>query len=97
VNGATQIRAGVVRPEIVVPSGDRAPAGKEHAAGGRLEIGSTVRVIRDPCFGRLGRVTALPQEPAAIETGALVRVLRVALAGGEETVLPRANVELIEE
>jgi hypothetical protein len=60
-----------------------------------MEVGSTVRVIREPFFGRLGQVTALPSEPALIETGARVRVLDIALEGGTETTLPRANVELV--
>ncbi len=96
VNGATQIRAGVMRPEIVVPAG--AGTGPQNGAGssGIMEIGSTVRVIREPFFGRLGRVTALPPEPVTIETGARVRVLKLALEGGQETTLPRANVELME-
>ena len=97
-NGATQIRAGVMRPEIVVPSEEAAPAAKEKDAGasGRMEIGSTVRIIREPYFGGLGRVTGLPSEPVRIETGARVRVLTVALDAGSEATLPRANVELIQ-
>ena len=55
INGATQIRAGVIRPEIVVPLGvDARP--REAAAGeeGLLEIGTRLRVVRDPYFGLLG-------------------------------------------
>jgi hypothetical protein len=97
VNGATQIRAGVLRPEIVVPAAGAAGAGAPSDAGsvGRMDAGSTVRIIREPYFGILARVSELPSEPARIETGALVRVLRVELEGGEEITLPRANVELI--
>src|SRR5262249_50719621 len=39
VNGATQIRAGVIRPEVVVPHGDDAPARANGAAHG-LEPGA---------------------------------------------------------
>ena len=98
VNGATQIRAGVLRPEILVPAAD--PAGDRSAdaaaASGQMDVGSTVRIIREPHFGALGRVSKLPSEPGTIQTGARVRVLRVSLEGGEEITLPRANVELIE-
>ena len=96
VNGTTQIRAGVMRPEIVIPlKADRrdvAPAIVE----GRLAIGSPVRVIRDPYFGLIGRVTALPPEPRTLQSGSKARVLEVTFESGEGVIIPRANVELIE-
>lgn len=96
VSGATQIRAGVVRPEIIVPlegeAGEAPPA--EPDAG--LAVGSQVRVIRAPHFGRIGEVVALPPELRALETEALVRVLVVRFADdGAEATVPRANVERI--
>jgi hypothetical protein len=101
INGATQIRAGVVRPEIVIPlaseTGGLASDAEDGAAEGILEVGSSVRIIREPYFGRLGRVTELPVELQNLETEARVRVLRVELKNGEQTTLPRANVEAIEE
>ena len=101
INGATQIRAGVVRPEILIPLMSEGAASESDAvdrdAGGLLEVGSSVRIIREPYFGQLGRVTELPVELQSLETEAQVRVLRVELTGGEQTTLPRANVEAIEE
>ena len=101
INGATQIRAGVVRPEIVIPLSsetERAVSdAADSAAEGILEVGSSVRIIREPYFGELGRVTALPVELQNLETEAQVRVLRVELADGQQTTLPRANVEAIEK
>ena len=101
INGATQIRAGVVRPEIVIPLvSDTIGTEEEEKDGsleGVLEIGSLVRIIREPYFGQLGRVTELPVELQNLETEAQVRVLRVELADGQQTTLPRANVEAIEE
>ena len=99
INGATQIRAGVVRPEIVIPLvSDAAETGaeKDGSVEGILEVGSSVRIIREPYFGKLGRVTELPVELQNLETEAQVRVLRVELEDGEQTLLPRANVETIE-
>jgi hypothetical protein len=94
VSGATQIRAGVLRPEILVPlEGDA----REHAAGtdgGSLEVGTFVRVIRQPWFGRLGRVVQLPSELGALDTEARVRVLVVEFTDdGTRATVPRANVE----
>ncbi len=61
-----------------------------------LTIGTTIRVIREPHFGRLGKVVALPPELVALETEAKVRVLEVDFGDGTRTILPRANVEMIE-
>jgi len=101
INGATQIRAGVVRPEILIPfvpeSASSASDAVDSEKEGVLEVGSPVRIIREPYFGRLGRVTELPVELQNLETEAQVRVLRVKLENGEQTTLPRANVEAIEK
>ena len=101
INGATQIRAGVVRPEIVIPlvsdAAETVEEAKDGSVEGVLEVGSSVRIIREPYFGKLGRVTELPVELQNLETEAQVRVLRVELEGGQQTTLPRANVEAIEE
>ena len=101
INGATQIRAGVIRPEIIVPLPDaeQALTGKEEMEfqPQALDIGTPIRVIRVPYFGMLGEVTALPPELQLIETGAKVRVLEAKLETGETVILPRANVEMIEE
>lgn len=126
VNGATQIRAGVVRPEIVIPWSDEAervestkrelsvPSTQYSVLGqpdklgsvgvlpeiapsaGYLQPGATVRIIRDPYFGMLGTVSALPSEPQVLGSGSKARVLEVRLVAGERVVVPRANVELLE-
>ncbi len=96
VSGATQIRAGVMRPEILVPLEGFAgnPTADDHAGG--LEIGSLLRVIREPYFGRIGKVVELPPELRALESEAEVRVLVVQFADDDtRAVIPRANVELI--
>ena len=100
VNGTTQIRAGVMRPEIVIPL-DAGPAEEGEAsppqATSQLGLESPVRIIRDPYFGLIGRVAALPPEPQVLDSGSRARVLEVELASGQRVTVPRANVELIEE
>lgn len=96
VNGATQIRAGVMRPEIIIPVDDSVPNEPQRYETGQLEIGRPVRIIRDPYFGLIGEVAALPPEPAALESGSRARVLEVLLDSGDSITIPRANVELIE-
>lgn len=101
VNGATQIRAGVMRPEVVVPL---TPAARQRLSefdvqkqeSGLLELGRPVRIIRDPYFGLIGEVAGLPPEPRVLGSGSKARVLEVQLGTGERVVIPRANVELIE-
>jgi hypothetical protein len=98
INGATQIRAGVIRPEIIIPRPGKvmAKVGVEESDESNLEVGSRVRAIREPHFGKLGEVTSLPVELRVLESEAKVRVLGVKFDDGGEDVIPRANVELIE-
>tara|TARA_R110002095_G_scaffold67111_2_gene57035 strand:- start:5176 stop:6312 length:1137 start_codon:yes stop_codon:yes gene_type:complete len=101
VNGTTQIRAGVMRPEIVIPldKHTKSAAGskaKQTAALGILEKGVAVRIIRDPYFGLLGEVGEMPTELRTLESGSESRVLEVVLHTGNKVIVPRANVELIE-
>jgi hypothetical protein len=95
INGATQIRAGVIRPEVIVPLPDLNTGNPKAEHASELKIGSPIRVIREPYFGRLGTVTALPAQLVVLESGTEVRVLRAKLADGEEVTVPRANVEII--
>jgi len=102
ISGATQIRAGVIRPEIIISRADQIVApqsapGKGDAEGPTgLKIGDQVRIIRDPQFGRLGHVVALPPELTKIETESEVRVLQVRFSDNAVVTIPRANVEIIE-
>jgi hypothetical protein len=94
INGATQVRAGALRPEIISRVSDSSGS-HNHVLGTGLVVGSRVRLIRVPYFGMHGIVTELPHELVSIETGAFARVARVALAdGGHEVLVPRANLEM---
>ncbi|MBT3342559.1 MAG: hypothetical protein HN712_17355 [Gemmatimonadetes bacterium] len=97
ISGATQIRAGVLRPEIIVPSLDGEGVSTESGQAGGMGEGDSLRVIRAPYFGRIGRVVELISELRQVESGATVRVLEVEFEDGERAVVPRANVELIAE
>lgn len=101
VNGTTQIRAGVMRPEIIIPqkisSTKFAEFDEEDIFGGGLKPGTPIRLIREPYFGALGKVVSLPVELQKLETGSEVRVLEAELEDGRRVIVPRANVEIIEE
>ena len=103
INGATQIRAGVMRPEIIVPRPElttKEPGDlqekKEFLKQGLLP-GTPIRIIREPYFGALGVVSKLPVPLKKIETESDVRVLEAELEDGKQVIIPRANVEIIEE
>ncbi|MBI3990426.1 MAG: hypothetical protein HY347_12525 [candidate division NC10 bacterium] len=109
-SGATQIRAGVIRPEVIIPldqapdpKSPPSPLSKRGARGdfppeeGGMSVGDTVRIIREPYFGLIARVKELPPEPRQIATESKVRVLIASLPDGHDVIIPRANVELIEE
>ena len=97
VNGSTQIRAGVIRPEIVIPLTVEDAMGskseKDTASG--ISAGSMVRVIRAPYFGDIGTVVSLPSKLQQMESETMVRVAEVEI-GGETLVIPRANLEMVE-
>jgi len=100
INGATQIRAGVIRPEIVIALKDTEVKGLveegEETSGG-MAPGTPIRVIRDPYFGAIGHVVSLPVELQVVETESDVRVVEIELEDGRRVIVPRANVEIIEE
>lgn len=99
INGATQIRAGVTRPELIIPLAQDAttkPADEDYMAG-VLQVGTLIRAIREPFFGRIGKCSGLPVELTELPSEAKVRVLEVVFEDGEKATLPRANVELINQ
>jgi hypothetical protein len=98
VNGATQIRAGVIRPEVIIPLEESAAAPIERPDSGHaLDIGTPIRIIREPYFGELAAVAGLPPELTEIPSGAMVRVLNATLSDGRTVTVPRANVEILEQ
>ena len=96
INGATQIRAGVIRPEIVIPidSGNSDNDSESQIPEG-IKEGSTVRVIRSPNFGKIGKVISLPSELNKMESETMVRVAEINI-NGKNILIPRANLEMVE-
>jgi len=95
INGATQIRAGVIRPEIFIPHDKPvADIGEELAKG--MMSGTKVRIIREPYFGKIGTVKSLPVHLQEIDTMSKVRIIEVTI-DEKDVIVPRANVEIIEE
>ena len=95
INGATQIRAGVIRPEIVVPIESRDGDNSSSSVQEGIQEGSLVRVIRSPNFGKIGTVTSLPAELHKMESETMVRVAEINI-DGKDYLIPRANLEMVE-
>ena len=62
INGATQIRAGVIRPEVIIPIAGATPLADAATETKGMDAGSPVRIIRNPYFGdkmlKCGKVTS---------------------------------------
>ncbi len=104
INGATQIRAGVIRPEIIIPFSSEQLDKMEGVAVSDIqeetkgvETGSKIRAIRAPYFGKIGDVVELLPETQQLESESKARVLKVKFKNDEIAIIPRANVEIIEE
>lgn len=97
LSGITQVRAGAIRPEVVIPHPNQTPHQEKASSAdqGGLVRGRTVRLIRHPYFGQIGTVQDLPSEPRTIGTGARARVAVVLLENGSAVEVPRANVEIL--
>lgn len=97
INGATQIRAGVIRPEVIIPvkADLKKDSPKQEIIG--MDIGTEVRIIRAPYFGMIGSVSGLPHKLQKLESGSLARVAKIKIwETKKEVLLPRANLEMIE-
>ena len=96
INGATQIRAGVMRPEIIIPINEELSTDKnEDNEDFIVSVGSKVRIIREPHFGRVGIVTDLPFKPIVLDTGTKARVAEIKLNDNKKYLVPRSNLEVI--
>ena len=97
INGATQIRAGVIRPEIVIPlsiSDSNQDSITSEKSGGMI-VDSLVRVIRSPNFGKIGKVIDLPTELRKMESETMVRVAIIEI-NQKQVEIPRSNLDVVE-
>ena len=96
INGSTQIRAGVIRPEVIIPSDKINSKSRDYKESDlAISDGSLIRVIRRPFFGKVGKVKSLPPELKKMESETLVRVAEIEFEDGSIEIIPRANLEMI--
>jgi hypothetical protein len=105
VNGSTQVRAGVVRPEIVLSNpggGDDKSRPKlledclleRERERGEVALGAKVRIVRNPKFGQWGKIVNLPEAPVRLATEACLPSAEVELEDGLTVFVPLANLEV---
>jgi hypothetical protein len=97
INGSTQMRAGVMRPEVIIPRDDltiedcrRTPSNSKE-----LGIGRRVRILGGQYFGRVGLVSSSPRL-TRLETGSETQTFKVELEVLGSKLIPRSNIELLD-
>ena len=95
INGATQIRAGVMRPEVIINLDSHNKNINYNNDESLILVNSKVRIIRDPFFGLIGTVSNLPKDLVKMKTETMVRAAEVTLEDGSKKIIPRANLEVI--
>jgi hypothetical protein len=93
LNPLLQMRWDVRRPEVVIPL----PAeGKPPVAGygGRLDVGTRVRVLRAPYENAIGQVVSFPSQPHRLDSG--IRTLGAIVdLDGTRAFAPFENLEIV--
>ena len=87
--GVTQIRAGVIRPELIGP-----PVMNVADAGPGPSGERRVKIIRGKYMGQEGTIEEEPPAPQPVSSGVSALVYRVKLfSSGDAVIVPRVNVE----
>ncbi|MBQ0105333.1 MAG: hypothetical protein KBT47_04765 [Armatimonadetes bacterium] len=92
VNGATQIRAGVIRPEIIKSSDNSENTVLNNNTS--LRIGSQIRIMSEPYLCRYGTVTKIFDKPIQLETGTFANCIEAKI-DNRIVIIPRTNIEII--
>jgi hypothetical protein len=101
LNGHTQVRAGTIRPEVILPLGERVVPDLPDAdlqvvrSRGMVTPGTTVRIIRRSHFGQYGQVVAISSRPRSLETEVSLYTVDVELADGTVITVAENNVEAV--
>jgi len=98
LNGQTQLRRGLQRPEIIIPlittGGANRPAARFE--GPLLpRVGSIVRLLNPTYLGAVGQVVSLPASRRGIHPGQLERLAKVDVQG-TTLVLPFTDIEVLD-
>lgn len=95
ISGRTQVRAGAIRPELIIHEADHSEVQIKEEMTMEPSIGSMVRVVRGDDFGMVGTVSEIPDELHTLESGVKARTLKVRLKNGSESYVALANLEAL--
>jgi len=97
IDGSTQLRAGVIRPEILIPLAEDIPADTKETVNTalNLQVNDPVILIREPHFGAIGRVAAISAELQATAAGTKASLALIQLDQGECLQVPVQNCQKI--
>jgi hypothetical protein len=95
VNAESRDRYANTRPEIVIPlpASSQLPLPNETDT---FSLGQLVRITSAPYRGTIGTISALLPGRTTLKSGIRVVAAEVRLEGGEDTVLPLTNLEVLE-
>ncbi len=99
INGITQIRAGVIRPEIIIPleKVDSFTESDDEESMLKPRVGMAVQIISDPYFGQRGTITADGTQLAELPNGTVQELVSVLLDNGQEIVIGENNLRVVEQ
>ncbi len=95
LSGAVQIRAGAIRPELIIHKRFSEYPIESEDSSSKLEEGATVRIIRGNKIGNLGKIKNLIAQPVIFDSGIETFAAEVNFLDGSTTISPLANLEMI--
>ncbi|MCE5196327.1 MAG: hypothetical protein LLG09_04260 [Negativicutes bacterium] len=95
IDGSTQLRAGVIRPEILIPLAEEIPLDTKETipTALNLQVNDAVILIREPHFGSIGRVAAISADLQATAAGTNASLALIQLDQGECLAVPVQNCQ----
>jgi hypothetical protein len=95
ISGKTQIRAGAIRPELILHEADpQTPLIREETTS-IPEVGNQVRIVRGTHLGQIGTISDIPKDLGKLDSGVVARVVEITLENNSKEIIALANLESI--
>lgn len=95
ISGKTQIRAGAIRPELILHEADpQTPLIREESTS-IPEVGNQVRIVRGIHLGQIGTISDIPKDLGKLDSGVIARVVEITLENNSKEIIALANLESI--
>ncbi|HYP20216.1 MAG TPA: hypothetical protein VEY08_09080 [Chloroflexia bacterium] len=96
IDGATRLRWGLARPEIIIPLARTTAVKWLEESGPELTIGTNVRLLSPDYLGQIAQVVGMPIGPRAAQSGVVAPVADVALPNDRRLRVPIVDLEVLE-